>query len=111
MRLPMSDAEQARTGSVSKFATERAMRRIMGDHRVDPAKWRTYQERVSRRQRAFWGGIQAAGTFYETAVNVTRSPVTVQRPTFLSGGLVYLASVEEQAKLDGHPMPTITPTA
>ena len=92
---------------VSQLATERAYNRVIGGPATDQAKYFKYQQRVGRRQGGFWGAIQLLGKSHERACRIIGSETPLQVNAYIGGALIYLASREEQAKLDHRTMPAL----
>ena len=95
---------------LSSEATIAALNRIIGgEDTTDPVKYSTYVDEVARRQPAYWSQIRMIGEFSERAARVTKYPAELQRQAVVGGGLIYLASAEQQAAMQGRYVKPIRP--
>ena len=105
----MTDASTSGEGlkPVSRLATERAYNRVIGGPATDRSKYLKFQQQTARRQGEFWGAVQLMGDSHERARRLAGADVPIQRHSYIGGALIYLASREEQAKLDRQPLPPL----
>jgi hypothetical protein len=92
---------------VGRLATERAFNRVIGGPVTDTAKYHKYIRQVDRRQGEFWGAVQMLGKSHERARRIIGSDTPLQLNSYIGGALIYLASREEQAKLDRTTVPPL----
>lgn len=96
---------------VGRLATERAHNRIIGGPVTDTRKYNKYQDRVQKEHRNFWRAILLTSATHEQARGAL-DVAPIQRHSYIGGALLYLASQEEQAKLDRRqPPPDLSRTA
>jgi hypothetical protein len=88
---------------VSREATEAAFDRIIGGPVTNRARYDSYIHRVSVRQGGFWGAVQLLGDAHERARRIVAADIPLQAHSYIGGALIYLASREQQAKLDDRP--------
>jgi hypothetical protein len=90
---------------VTRDATERAYRRIIGGQQTDPQRYGRYQQQVALQHDNLWSAVQLLGDTYVRASRIIRAVEPVQMNAYIGGALIYLASREEQAELDRRPLP------
>lgn len=92
---------------VSRTATEAAFDRIIGGPVTNRLRYDSYMRRVSMRQGAFWGAVQLLGDSHERACRIIGADVQIRANSYVGGALIYLASREQQAKIDGRSLPPL----
>lgn len=85
---------------VGRLATERAYSRIIGGPSTNVTKYQRYIRQVDRRQSDLLGAVQLLGKSHERARRIIESDTPLSLNSYIGGALLYLASREEQAKLD-----------
>lgn len=93
---------------VSERATRRALLNVVGGRTTDAAKYKDYQAQVGLRQPHLMGTFAMLADFRERSARIAKSEVPVQQASYMGGALIYLASVEEQARLFGRTIKKIS---
>ncbi|MDB5185667.1 MAG: hypothetical protein JWL85_190 [Candidatus Saccharibacteria bacterium] len=86
---------------VSERASRRALLRVVGNKATDAVLWDRCQQQTSENQPAIWNGLVIMADHKPRLSRIAESSVRIQGSSYMGGALIYLASVEEQARIFG----------